>query len=361
MRAIGLVLPAGSPSDRSGPEARAGAEAAVRLAGDEVHLVVREATTPDDAERAAAALIDEEGVEIIVGTIYTALAGRAATATRVRDRLFWELAAVADWLTVPGSVARSGPRAAAYGEVAAQLLAALGHPAQVVNLAEASSFGQTLGAAIEAATGRPVIPAAPDGSDLPTILDALVRDPPEVLLAACYTPLAQALWRSLLEARPAIGHLVGVGGGWLHLERGPGGLPGDRVLVIDTMPGRLLNPMGLLPSTRQQLRRAGRAIQERTRAPSTVYADLAFAGVDLLIRDVLPAAADASPAALEAALALVDRPAGGTILGYGARFDRGENLRAAPVVSQWRSGALVVVWPPSLATAALDQGSPLAR
>ncbi|MFN8535416.1 MAG: hypothetical protein U0556_17915 [Dehalococcoidia bacterium] len=106
---------------------------------------------------------------------------------------------------------------------------------------------------------------------------------------------------------------------------------------------------------------AGRAIQNEPGRPRPSTADLAFAGVDLLIRDVLPAAADASPAALEAALALVDRPAGGTILGYGARFERGENLRAAPVVSQWRSGALVVVWPPSLATAALEQGSPLAR
>ena len=42
----------------------------------------------------------------------------------------------------------------------------------------------------------------------------------------------------------------------------------------------------------------------------------------------------------------LDIPAGATATGWGVKFDdNGQNVRAKPLITQWREGKLVTVWP----------------
>ncbi len=85
-----------------------------------------------------------------------------------------------------------------------------------------------------------------------------------------------------------------------------------------------------------------------------------FSGAWALLHEVLPAAAELTPAAIGAAAHTVDLPRGALPNGSGLAFgdpgsaEAGANLRAASVIWQWVSPTEhVVVWPEPYATDAI--------
>ncbi len=86
-----------------------------------------------------------------------------------------------------------------------------------------------------------------------------------------------------------------------------------------------------------------------------------FSAAWALFADVLPSAASASAADVADAARAADLPSGSLPNGSGLRFgapdtlSAGDNLAAASVIWEWvRPGHAAVVWPPSLATHAIE-------
>ena len=94
---------------------------------------------------------------------------------------------------------------------------------------------------------------------------------------------------------------------------------------------------------------------------TAVDRDLVFIAANVLFEHVVPRARSGSAEDIAAAAREVDIPLGGSILGYGTRFNaRGDNERAFAALLQWQDGVRQTVFPDLVATAA-PRLSPLTR
>lgn len=343
---VGVLFPLTGGTAQWGRECANGALAAVAM-HPPVEAVVEDAADPG----AAARLIDRDGAMLVFGTLFTALAVAASEAVVERGAAYAEVSAVADDLGERGlpRFIRTCPRAATFGRRAVDFAADELGAARVAVLYEDSAFGRSLGAAIaRAARARVLDPVAEmehaaDTTDFRAALAELRRADPDVLLAASYTAFSQRLWAQLRGAELPLRAVVGVGGGWLHLGEGAA-VSAEGVYAVDVAPADALADSGLVPEARalRDLYRA--SYRDRFGAAASVYSDLAFSGAELALGAFFAAGGD--PDAFMRVARAIDVPDGGTILGYGARFDAsGENERAAPMVMRHRAGGLPVVHP----------------
>jgi len=131
---------------------------------------------------------------------------------------------------------------------------------------------------------------------------------------------------------------------------------------VDPVAAQLLNPATLAPGlgdvTAEMVRRYRAETNVQEVPPHT---SMGFNQTWILLTDVLPRAirnhGGFTPDALRQAAMATDIPDGGTIQGYGVRFNppghamAGQNARSTPVVMQYVDAQTKIVWPASIKTA----------
>jgi branched-chain amino acid transport system substrate-binding protein len=371
--ALGALFPFSGTLGLLGDESFRGLElatdarnAAGGVFGHTVRLVRGDASDPAQAVAEANRLIGAEHVAAIFGSGPSGLSLAASQPAELAGVPFFELGAPADAITARGFkyLFRSCPtatqRTALSVDAVPDMLAGLWHvPASRLKLAilhvdtpeAATTAGlQAARAKMRGLTLSDTLSYAAGTTDMGPTIQRLRGDGAEVVLhtgtasdiALLYRGLAAAKWQPRMIIGAAGDYALGntmqaVGAGFAgtldadvtQYKVNPAIAPGVAALAA-----AYLLKYGAPPRSGQSL--------------------ASYAGATLFY-DAMARAGAADKDKLRAAVLASDVPAGGTVAGWGARFDEtGQNLRAAPFLMQWRNGAQVTVFPGYAAVAPPD-------
>lgn len=364
---LGGLFPLSGANALLGDEAARGLELAIAernvaigaAGGRPLRLIRADVTEPAQALAEARRLIQAERATLLFGSVSAPIGIAASQAAESLDASYVELAAAADALTERGArhSFRTGPSALDYGELGAEALTRflpnhLGQPADGLRIAilhESSASPESIAAHLEArlrAAGLVVaerLPHATRTPEMPAMVQRLRAAGVNVLIHAAAEGDAVALFRALQDAawRPAA--IIGAGLAWglLDLARAVGPAL-EACFALDVPPIETAErwATGARPFAEAYQRRWGSA--PRSGLSLAAYAGaLAVLGQPGLER-----------AALRAGLTTLDQPEGALANGWGFRLDeRGQNIRARPVLLQWQAGRPVAVFPPEAAAA----------
>lgn len=342
---VGALFPAAS---LLGDESLRGLELAVEARGG-TRLLRGEAADAAQGVAEARRLVQQERCTLLFGSANTAVALAASQAAEALDAIYVELASAADALTERSArlLVRAGPGAADFGRLAGEALTRflpnqLSQPVDALRVAiihEANPSAESIAAACESRLREDGLTVAerlahvPRTTEMAALLQRMRAAGISVLLHAGAESDAAALLRALEELAWRPSALLGLGAGWglLDLAQAPG-LEGCYAMDVPPIASAAGWAPGAKPFAEAYQRRWGSA-------PRSGVSLAAFA----VAKPVL--AAPQRPA-----MGVLDLEEGTLANGWGFRLnDRGQNLRAAPVLSQWRQGRPVAVWPPAAA------------
>jgi branched-chain amino acid transport system substrate-binding protein len=376
---LGAIFPLSGPLAPLGDECFRGLELAVEergaagLLGRPLRLVRADATDEAGAVNEARRLVaGAERVAAIFGSFTSTVAVPASQVAEMAGVPFLELGAIADTVIERGFrwVFRASPRATDFADVAVAAVTEVLAPAWVVQpnaprLAiahEEAPGGQAIGAAQEAAirarglTLVERIAYAPRAADLTAAVQRLRGLDTEILLHTGAPGDEATLFRALRDAGWQPRMVVGCAGGYGMAETARSLGDGFRgAMSADLTPFEVNERFapGARAFAETYLRRYGAE-------PRSGHGLASYVGARLFL-DAIARAGGTEKERVRAAILASDIAEGTTPTGWGARFDeRGQNLRARPVLCQWQPGPnglrQVAIWPPQAATAA-----PLAR
>lgn len=199
--------------------------------------------------------------------------------------------------------------------------------------------------------------------DLSSLVTKLRRERPDVILHTGYNPDITLFLRQSRELGLRWRALIGHGAGYGQIDRlvATFGKDADFIFNVDPVAAQLLDPKSLAPGlgdiTAEMVRRYKAETNAQEVPPHT---SMGFNQTWIFLTDVLPRAirthGGIDPEALRKAALETDIRDGGTIQGYGVRFNppghamAGQNARSSPVVMQYIGGETKIVWPRSLRT-----------
>lgn len=372
---LGAIFPLSGRFALLGDENFRGVEMAVEQRNAEGGVLGRplrllRADAPEEAAAAAEARRLTSGndrVAALFGSYSTAVALPASQIAEAAGLPFFELGALGDAVVERGfrGVFRASPRAGdfaatAIGAVHDLLLPALGLAPDQLRLAiahEEAPGGEAIGQAQEAlarirgfARAERIAYAA-RGNDLTAIAQRLRGLEAEVVLHTGAPGDELLLFRALREAgwRPRL--LVGTLGGYGMGETARSLADALLGTMVCDFAGFEVNERyapGARAFAEAYLRRYGAE-------PRSAHALAAFAGTRIFLEALHRAGGVERDRVRQAVLAL-DLPEAGTPAGWGAQFDeRGQNLRATPLLAQWQAGAngprLLAIQPAAAAVA----------
>jgi ABC-type branched-subunit amino acid transport system substrate-binding protein len=197
--------------------------------------------------------------------------------------------------------------------------------------------------------------------DLSSLVTKLKRARPDVILHTGYNPDISLFLRQARELGLRFDALIGHGAGYTDYTKIKSTVGNDANYFFDVDPISIweTNPKALRPELPPLIQMVGDAYLKAK--PDTViksaHVGMAASNTYLFLSDVLPRAikkyGGVSADALAKAAMDTDLPAGGTMLGFGVKFEgegmalRGQNDRAFPVVIQYIDDKSYVVWPKS--------------
>jgi len=199
--------------------------------------------------------------------------------------------------------------------------------------------------------------------DLSALVTKLKRARPDVIFHTGYNPDITLFFRQAREQGLKVGAIVGHGAGYGVYEKLKEGLGADANLLFDTDPISIwaANSEGLNPRLLPIIKMVGEEF-DKIRPGQTIrsaHVGIAASNTYVFFDDVLPRAikkyGGVDPEALRKAALDTDIPEGGTMLGYGVKFNGeasstpGQNQRSFPVVTQYIDDKSYVVWPKSQA------------
>jgi len=372
---LGAIFPLSGPLALLGDESFRGVEMAVEersAAGGVLGRALRlvRADAPDEAAAAGEArklTAGNDRVAAIFGSYSTAVALPASQVAEAAGVAFFELGAVGDAVVERGfrGVFRASPRASdfattAIGGVIEALAPALGTPAERLRLAIAHQEGagsEAVGVAQESlarARGLTLterMAYAPRGGDLTSVVQRLRGQEADVVLHTGGPGDELLLFRAMRDAHWRPRMLIGTAGGYGMGEtaRSLGdALSGTMVTDLAGFEVNERHAPGARAFAEAYLRRYGAE-------PRSSHGLAAFVGA-LMFLDALHRAGSLERDRIRAAILALDIAESTTPAGWGARFDeRGQNLRATPLLRQWQgsdSGLRLVAVQPTAAAVA---------
>jgi ABC-type branched-subunit amino acid transport system substrate-binding protein len=197
--------------------------------------------------------------------------------------------------------------------------------------------------------------------DLSSLVTKLKRARPDVVLHTGYNPDISLFLRQARELGLRFSALIGHGAGYSDYSRLKQAVGTDvnYFYTVDPISIWETNAKALKPELPPMIKLVGDAYLKAR--PDTVikspHVGMAASNTYLFLTDVLPRAikkyGGVSADALRKAALDTDVPEGGTMLGFGVKFQTeeqsmaGQNDRAFPVVVQYVDDKAYVVWPPS--------------
>jgi branched-chain amino acid transport system substrate-binding protein len=204
---------------------------------------------------------------------------------------------------------------------------------------------------------------AATSADLSALVTKLRRAKPDVILHTGYNPDITLFLRQAKEAGLRWKALIGHGAGYGQIDKliDTFGDDVNYLMNVDPVAAQLLDPKTLAPGLGDITAEMVKRYKAETNADEVPpHTSMGFNQAWIFFTDVLPRAIKAhggySPDALRKAALETDIPVGGTIQGYGVKFNppghemAGQNERSSPVVMQYVDGQTKIVWPSAIKT-----------
>jgi branched-chain amino acid transport system substrate-binding protein len=200
--------------------------------------------------------------------------------------------------------------------------------------------------------------------DLSALVTKLRRAQPDVILHTGYNPDITLFLRQSKDAGLKWSALIGHGAGYGQIDKLVETFKDDvnYVYNVDPVAAQLLDAKSLKGSLGDVTAEMVKRYKAETKANEVPpHVSMGFNQAWVFFTDVLPRAIKKhggfDPEALRKAALETDIPEGGTIQGYGVKFNppghkmAGQNERSSPVVMMYIGGQTKVVWPAAIKTA----------
>jgi branched-chain amino acid transport system substrate-binding protein len=324
--------------------------------GRQVQIIRGNATSAQEGIAAVEQLAGREKVEILVGTYVSAISNAASESALNYEKLYWETNALSRDLTDRGlpNYARCGPSSNEFAlrsvegalQIAAKSLNKEPKNLKIWLEHEDSSYGTSVVKEQERlfkAAGVQVGIGAHSARAI-DVTDSILRAKnaaPDVWISTAYVSDTNLLLRAARDQgfKPSAIILVGVG---------------DTKETLEALSKEYLNGILLVSYARADINErygpgAGAFLQayraKYGRDPIAPQGMNAYVGMKVLFEAIAAAGSTEYEKVVKAA-SLMDKPLGTYETGYGVKFDdKMQNTRALPVVAQWQSGEVKVVFP----------------
>jgi branched-chain amino acid transport system substrate-binding protein len=377
---IGLLFPTTGAMAALGTDQSAGAKMVLEWAnshggvgGAKIKIVEGDSqSNPGAAATAAQRMIDQDRVQVIIGSYASGIAQAIAPVAQRNKVILWEVGAVAPNIAQQGNkyflrtVGASKTYATADLDFLANYLAGkLGKPLDQIRVAvahEDGPFGSSVSDALVAQAKTKNInlvanEAYPEtSSDMTPVVLRLKAATPDVLLIAPLVASTPLFWQAARTQAFNVKAIIGSAGfsSSSFLQKfGAKGIEG----VYDVEPPAVeyMNSQNLTADARALLDQLRADFKKKAGHDCLVHCGDGLGGAYVLVKDVLPRAVGSGSVtgdSIRTAATKTDIADGGTPQGFGAKFDdNGDNERAKSYIMQWQSGTLRVVFPKELAAA----------
>ena len=199
--------------------------------------------------------------------------------------------------------------------------------------------------------------------DLSPLVTKLKRARPDVILHTGYNPDITLFLRQSKEQALKWSALIGHGAGYGQFDKLYATFKEDANLIynVDPVGAQLLNPATLAPGLGDVIKEMVRRYRADVKADEIPpHVSMGFNQAWIFFTDVLPRAikkhGGTDAEALRKAALETDIKVGGTIQGYGVKFNppghamAGQNALSSPVVMQYSAQDTFIVWPTAIKT-----------
>jgi branched-chain amino acid transport system substrate-binding protein len=335
----------------------------------------------DVALNEAVRLMEQEKVDLIMGVFSSAHCVPLAQRTEAQKRFLWMNICVAS-AVLKGKNFQYAFRAQVhsdqFGEASCKFIAEHAQAklkkapkdVKVAIIHEDGPYGVGVAAGNEAACkalGMDIALKegyAATAADLSALVTKLRRARPDIILHTGYNPDITLFWRQAREQGLRWDALIGHGAGYGQPDKLFETFKADSNYIynVDPVAAQLLDAKTLAPGLGDVVAEMVRRYRAETNAQEIPpHVSMGFNQSWILFTDVLPRAIKKfggyDPEALRKAALETDIAEGGTIQGYGVKFNApghemaGQNARSSPVVMQYIDGKTTVVWPTAIKTA----------
>lgn len=397
--------------DLSGPFAAAGSQACQIGALDAIDIVNERggvlgkykivAVTGDSQSKGDVAineaerLLNAEKVDILLGIYSSAHAVPLAAKVDAQGKFMWITTAISSAVFKGKNlkyVFRPQPHSDQFGEVSVDMVAQESKAAygiepnqlRVAIIYEDGPYGAGVAAGNEATAkkhGMNIVLKegyAATAPDLSSLVTKLKRARPDVIFHTGYNPDITLFLRQSREQGLKWKALLGHGAGHSQIDKLRETFKDDvdYLFTVDPVAAQLLDPKTLAPGSDKLIAEMVKRYRAKTNAKDIPpHTSMGFNNTLILLDKVLPIAIQKyggyGPEALRKAALDLDIPEGGTLQGYGVKFNppgdvmAGQNARSYPVVIQFIKGEAKVVYPQAVRTAApvltLPKSNPYAQ
>jgi branched-chain amino acid transport system substrate-binding protein len=376
---IGVLLPLTGPLSPLGKEMLNGYEAARKAINDAggidgrpVVYEISDAPTPEAATSVAGTLSADPDVSLIMGSYSSSIAIPASAVSSRNQKLYWETGGISaeitgrdlDYIyrTVVSTSLPVYQNAVAdfVSDIAAPALGTEGGDLRFGLTYTDDAFGTAASAAFKALAEKNKFNIvaeesyAASASDLSSVVEQLKSADVDVLYAIGGITDAILLVRQSEELGFDPDLIIGNGAGFS--DKGFVGGAGDAangVVVSDAVPLHISDDL-LSEDVSPSYSEFTEAFEEEIGYEPLTHATLGYAGAMVLFQEVLPNADLADIQSLVEAVEAVDIEPGGTVAGFGVKFDEtGQNERAGWYFMQYQNDELVAVAPDEFAASEL--------
>ncbi len=335
------------------------------IAGKQLTWVVADAPDATAATNEASRLISQEGVKLLAGTFSSSLCLPASDVAARNSIVYWEVSCVDPRFNGRGykNVFRTEIDAGGFGWYELEFIRdtlhkKLGKELKDLKLAfvsEDSAYGQgTTEAGKKRAQELGIASVSVDFynrnsmTDFTPIILKLKAAQPDVIIASAYTNDAILFWQQARQLDLNVKAIISAGAvGYGSPDFGKSfGAAAEGPLTVLEPSG--LNPKALGKQVAELEIEIAKRYEAKDHERYAASAQLGAAGIWILAEVLKKTGGDMSPDKVRAAAMSLDIPVGGTINGWGVKFqDNGQNApdRVQHYVLQWQDGKQVTVWP----------------